>query len=312
MLKVKDISFKNSIPQNCRVLPVMRFLLVSFSGGETSAYMAKMLIDNYSDKFNLFFVYANTGKEREETLEFINKCDKYFNMNLVWVECETNNEYGKGVSANIVNFETASRNGEPFKKMIAKHGIPNVENGFCTRELKDYTIRAYCRSIGLKNNDYQIAIGIRADEIDRVNVNRKKLNLFYPLVELKRTTKPEINKFWSEMPFRLELKSYEGNCDFCFKKSDRKLLTIAKENPQILDWWKNIETEFENYNPRNANPPFTFFRKNRNANWFLENSVNFNDIAKDDKLNNNYQTSFFNELDFSGNCEESCLAFSNA
>ena len=290
----------------------VRRLLVSFSGGETSAYMAKMLIDNYSDKFDLFFVFANTGKEREETLEFIDKCDKYFKMNLIWVEAETNKQYGTGVSAKIVNFETASRNGEPFKKMIEKHGIPNVENGFCTRELKDYCIRSYCRSIGLKNNDYKIAIGIRADEIDRVNANRKQLNLFYPLVELKRTTKPEINKFWAEMPFRLNLKSYQGNCDFCFKKSDRKLLTIAKEEPTFLNWWANIETEFSNYNPRNANPPFTFFRKNRNAFWFLENSKSFKDLAKDEKLNYNIQTSFFDELDYSGSCDESCLAFSNA
>lgn len=296
----------------CQQGRVRRLLLVSFSGGETSAYMAKMLIDNYSDVFDLFFVYANTGKEREETLEFIDKCDKSFNMKLVWVEAVTNPEYGKGVNAKIVDFKTASRNGEPFKQMIAKHGIPNVENGFCTRELKDYTIRSYCRSIGLKNNDYQIAIGIRSDEIDRVNPNRKKLNLFYPLVELRRTTKPEINSFWSDMPFRLELKSYEGNCDFCFKKSDRKLLTIAKENPNILKWWADIENEFSMYNPRNANPPFRFFRKNRETKWFLDNSVDFIKLSTDEKLTIVYQAALFTELDYSGSCEESCLPFNNA
>lgn len=287
----------------------MKKLLVSFSGGETSAYMAKMLIDNYSDKFDLFFVYANTGKEREETLKFVDKCDKLFNMNLVWVEAETNKQYGKGVSAKTVSFETASRKGEPFRQMIEKHGIPNTHASLCTRELKDYAIRAYCRSIGLKNNDYKIAIGIRTDEIDRVNPNRKKLNLFYPLVELRQTSKPEINKFWSEMPFRLNLKSYEGNCDFCFKKSERKLLTIAKENPKILEWWREIEIEFENYNPRNSIPPFRFFRGNKTTNWFLENSINFNQLSKDEKLNNNVQTSFFNELDYSESCEESCMPF---
>jgi len=285
-------------------------LLVSFSGGETSAYMAKMLIDNYSNKFDLFFVFANTGKEREETLEFVDKCDKYFKMNLVWVEAETNKEYGIGVNAKIVNFETASRNGEPFRQMIAKHGLPNMHASICSRELKDCCIRAYCRSIGLKKNQYKIAIGIRADEIDRVNPNRKKMNLFYPLVELKRTKKPEINDFWNKMPFRLNLKSYEGNCDFCFKKSERKLLTIAKENPQILNWWTKIETEFENYNPRNCENPIRLFRGNKNTAWFIENSKDFKDLAKDEKTNYNIQQSFINDLDFSGSCEESCLAFS--
>lgn len=283
-------------------------LLVSFSAGETSAYMAKMLKEKFSDKYDMFFVFANTGKEREETLIFADKCDKEFGLNLVWVEAETNMKKGKGVKAKVVNFETASRNGEPFYDMIKKHGIPNTQMGFCTRELKDYAIRAYCRQIGLKKSDYKIAIGIRADEFDRVNPNFKSKGFAYPLID-SNITKPQINAFWAKMPFRLNLKSYEGNCDFCFKKSDRKLLTIAKENPQVVKWWSDIEKEFENYNPRNAVPPFTFFRNNRNAKYFIENSNSNFRLATDEKFNTAFSKSLFDELDFSGTCDESCLAF---
>ena len=43
-------------------------IVVSFSGGRTSAYMAKLLMEK--SKSPLVFVFANTGKEREETLNF--------------------------------------------------------------------------------------------------------------------------------------------------------------------------------------------------------------------------------------------------
>lgn len=51
-------------------------LLVSFSGGLTSAYMTKWILDNLSNQYEMIVVYANTGKEREETLQFVNECDK--------------------------------------------------------------------------------------------------------------------------------------------------------------------------------------------------------------------------------------------
>ena len=53
--------------------------------------------------------------------------------NVVWVESITNPEYRKGVTAKVVSFVTASRNGEPFEAMIKKHGIPNITQPHCTR-----------------------------------------------------------------------------------------------------------------------------------------------------------------------------------
>lgn len=58
-------------------------LVISFSGGRTSAYMTKYLLDNYAEKYNFYVVFANTGQEHEKTLEFINNCDKHFNFNTV-------------------------------------------------------------------------------------------------------------------------------------------------------------------------------------------------------------------------------------
>ena len=68
-------------------------LRISFSGGRTSAYMTKWMIENLKDKYEMIVCFANTGKEREETLEFVDKCDKKFGFNVVWIESIKDNNY---------------------------------------------------------------------------------------------------------------------------------------------------------------------------------------------------------------------------
>ena len=290
-------------------------LLISFSGGRTSAYMTKMLLDNFQDIYEMIVVFANTGREREETLEFVRECDKRWNFNTIWVECEPKKEMGKGVQAKVVTFKTASRNGEPFKKMIQKYGIPNVQAPMCTRILKNQTIRTYMREQGYKK--YFTAIGIRYDEIDRINPNHKKERIIYPFISMYPTKKSDVNLFWSKQDFDLRLKSYEGNCDVCFKKSLRKLLTIANENPELFDWWQDIETEFENFMPKsrstnNITFPLRIFRDNLSVKQILIMSKEFTHFARDDSkdIDKYKQLELFQyELDVSNGCTESCEPF---
>lgn len=287
-------------------------LVISFSGGRTSAFMTKWVLDNWKDLYEkIIVVFANTGKEREETLEFTQQCDEYFNFNCVWVEAVTNPQYGKGVSAKVVNYKTASRKGEPFIAMVAKHGMPSVNSPICTRELKTNAIKAYLRSIGWKN--YYIAIGIRVDEIDRVSPNAKKQKLIYPLVSNIPTTKQDINKFWGQQPFDLRLKPYEGNCDLCFKKSLRKLMTIVKQNPDLVDWWGELEKQYSEFIPiskRNnekLKPPLYCFRSNKSIFDIVEMAKHPFSPARDDSK---YIPSLFDmDLDTSNGCSESCEVF---
>lgn len=222
----------------------MRDLVISFSGGRTSALMSKYIIE--SDKFkdyNKHFIFANTGKEREETLDFVNKVDKEFNLKLHWIEV-TFPEEGK-IWHKRVTYETASRNGEPFEAGIARYGVPNKTRPWCTRSLKQQPIKKYIRhELGLK--DYDMAIGIRADEAHRINwANAVANNYIYPLVTSMPIDSAYVRKFWQAMPFDLELKDYEGNCDLCWKKSQRKLMTILKHNPSIADWWSQMEEGYQ-------------------------------------------------------------------
>ena len=125
-------------------------LLVSFSGGETSAYLAKWLLDNKSEVYNLIFVFANTGDEEEETLLFIDKCSKEWSINIVWVEAVVHHNERIGSTHKIVNFKTASRNREPYKEVIKKYGIPNQNFLHCNREMKLNPIKSYIKSLGWK------------------------------------------------------------------------------------------------------------------------------------------------------------------
>lgn len=214
-------------------------ILITFSGGRTSAFMAKLMIDLPRYKTNKkLFVFANTGKEHEKTLEFVNKCDKKYNLNLVWIEADVNEAKGVGTGYRIVNYETADRTGVIFESVLKKYGLPSKLYRHCTRELKEVPIHKYTKTVF--GNDYLTAVGIRADEKHRLST---KDNYIYPLADLN-ITEEIIRNWWCKQDFDLEIKDYEGNCDLCFLKSKRKKLTILKNNPTIGDWWKSMEQKY--------------------------------------------------------------------
>lgn len=279
-------------------------LLVSFSGGETSAFMGIWLKQNCSNQFEMIFVFANTGQENEETLIFIDKCSKHFNIPVIWVEADVIQGFGNGTRHKIVNFETADRTGEVFEKVIAKYGIPNIANPHCSRALKLSPITSYARSIGWKK--YHTAIGIRADEFDRVNKDYNKKRIIYPLIhkDYIPANKQQVNIFWKNQPFRLNLKGYQGNCKWCWKKSYRKLVTIAKENPEHFEFPKVMEMKYGNYIPKHRKEMIlinkkeipqniTFFRNYKSARDILKESKTENFEIKDDSREYNYQAGLF-------------------
>lgn len=156
-------------------------LIVTFSGGETSGYMCFLLKEHLSHLYNFLFIYANTGLEHEKTLLFVDKCDKYFNLNLIWVEAVVYQDERKASSHKVVNFETASRNGEPFKEVIKKYGLPNKHFFHCTRELKNNPITSYC------NTHCDKVVHIFKDVVDdKILQDRNEIYKFYPFYKARR------------------------------------------------------------------------------------------------------------------------------
>jgi len=249
-------------------------LCISFSGGRTSAFMTKFIMEhpkyvNYSK----VVVFANTGKERPETLDFVNQCDKRWNLNVVWLEAVVHPQKGVGTTFKVVDYQTASRNGEPFEAVIRKYGIPNVSRPGCTRELKLRPIEKYMRSLGLKK--WTSAVGIRYDERQRINwVISHKENKIYPLTSDIKCTKAFIRNWWHKQSFDLQLHDYEGNCDMCYKKSERKLLTLVLEKPELIEWWNRMETTY--YDGK-----YSFFRGYTKAKELVRkaNTTNFKRVT---------------------------------
>lgn len=211
--------------------------------------------------------FCNTGKERTETLDFVEECSQRWSVPIVWLEYRFVRNHDikvpkllrtmkdgtpvRSPSGNhsyaIVTHKTASRNGEPFDQVIeARYGmLPNVRNRFCTAELKERTKMRHLKSIGWV--EWANAIGFRADEPSRIakaNANRPtyESELLFPLAKAEVHTS-DVYDFWRQQPFDLRLNSYEGNCDLCFLKSVGKKIRLCRENPELATWWANHEQQ---------------------------------------------------------------------
>lgn len=287
----------------------MKKLMISFSGGRTSAFMARWCQLNLSNEYEIKYMFANTGLEHEKTLEFVDKCDKEWGLNLAWVEAVVNPEKNKGTKHKLVTFETASRNGDPMRDVIAKYGIPNKAYPHCNRDTKLQPMESYRKSLGWEKSF--VAVGIRADEIDRMAKDAEKRNLIYPLCELYPVDKYMILDWWANQDFDLEIPEHYGNCKTCWKKSDRKLKTIAIENPGWFDFFRQMERDFESLYPeRIEEKANVFFRKHRRVeDIFIESRQPF-EVFKESKRKD--QMTFLDpisEEDMADGCEESCEAY---
>jgi len=212
---------------------------LSFSGGRTSAYMLWRVLQSNGlpPADELQVVFANTGKEDEATLRFVKRCADEWGVPITWVEFRTD-EAGYAV----VDFDRASRHGEPFEALIRKkHYLPNPVERFCTQMLKVEPIRA--RS-GLDDDDTMV--GVRADSSARTPRMRAR-GLLLPLVDAG-VTKATVRAFWRCHAFDLELAEHDGvtpdgNCDLCFMKTGAQVLSSIAKAPAKAVWWLRQEQE---------------------------------------------------------------------
>jgi len=283
-------------------------IFCSVSAGYSSVLMA-LKIKEWYPNHNIIYAMANTSKECVESLDFMNECDKYFGLDMVWIEAKINQEHRKGTDFNIVTYENLKRNGELFEDGIKKYGIPSKINKWCNRDLKLVPLKKYVDSIFGKNN-YSIAVGLRADEMDRVMLSYKENNVFYPLLDNGISTKDR-NRFWKDQPIKLKLPAYKGNCDLCFEKSNRKLMTILKEEPTKGEWWQCMIDKYSkisidnkpSYNVYADDLGMNFFRENKSITDLIEMAKQPFRKATDEYI---YESDLF---DLEGDCGGGCVVF---
>lgn len=106
--------------------------------------------------------FANTGKEVEATLRFVRDRAERWQVPIHWLEYRTT-EAGFAV----VDFDTASREGEPFEALIRKRQyLPSPLACGYTASLKIQPMHKFVHKFGWTESDQ--FIGIHADEQCRV------------------------------------------------------------------------------------------------------------------------------------------------
>lgn len=218
---------------------------ISFSGGRTSAYMLwRVLQSNGGLPDECVVAFANTGKEEEATLRFVQACSDHWNVPITWVEY-----LNEPPGYKLVDFETASRNGEPFEALLSKKQyLPSPVMRFCTVELKIRPMAKYLFDIGItetkSEGESAAMVGIRADEQRRAAKIPDKGRL--PLVTAG-VTKYDVSAFWKSQPFDLELPNnngvtMHGNCDLCYLKPTYQVISLIAEKPERAVWWARMES----------------------------------------------------------------------
>ena len=247
--------------------------VVSFSGGQTSGYMLRRLMDSEPDFARRFHVlFCNTGKEHDRTLDFVHDVETKWGVPVTWLEycripavdidpaqvmagrrrSNLAKQVERGETAHwfrVVRWETAARRFDsrtPFDEMLGWAGTaPNVRTRQCSVQLKLRTQFRFLNSIGVfEHVNY---IGIRADEAHRkleilANIDRQEKPEF-PLCD-DGTTVADVDAFWLAHPFRLNIPNHMGNCDLCFLKARWKREAMARREPEAAQWWADWEAKF--------------------------------------------------------------------
>lgn len=131
----------------------LRYLL-HVSGGRTSGMLLCRMLDAYDGQLpaNIRAVFANTGKEHEKTLLFIREMERRWQVPIAWVEYVYRADASGGIrdpknTFRVVDYDTASRRGEPFAMLIRAHKLlPNAHKRICTADLKVETAARFART----------------------------------------------------------------------------------------------------------------------------------------------------------------------
>mgnify|MGYP003516248284 FL=1 len=207
---------------------------ISFSGGRSRAYMLWRVLQAYGGNLpkDVAVCFANTGKEDPRTLDFVNDCRWKWGVNIHWLEFEDNFAQG-GDGVRVVDYQSASREGEPFEALIKRKSyLPNAVTRFCTSDLKIKPIETFLRRTW---GELEMVVGIRADEPRRI---AKMPHLHKPLA-LAGIGKADVMAFWRQQPF--DLMAEDGNCDLCFNKALGILMSSIRKKPRKAVWWAKQE-----------------------------------------------------------------------
>lgn len=240
----------------------MKNLLVAVSGGRSSAMMAYHIhtSDEYKD-FEKIYVFANTGMERPETIQFLKNINDVWGIPLTLIEGKYSKTMGIGIEYQIVDFENLNMNALPFEEAIMHKnkgifdGLPNQESPYCSSAMKTIPCEKFANEIFGKNN-YIKAIGYRREDMPKriswPEVRQDEKRIFPLITDFSEPIGlTELNAWWNTQSFQLGVNSKFSNCELCWKKSDKNIVESIRQGTRFVDWWLRMEEQYGNTAFRN-------------------------------------------------------------
>jgi 3'-phosphoadenosine 5'-phosphosulfate sulfotransferase (PAPS reductase)/FAD synthetase len=232
--------------------------VVSFSGGPTSGYMLKRILEAHGGALpdDVLVCFANTGEETDATLDFIARCGSAWAVPIVWLEYR--HGYKPGAKrrhrwAEVVSHDSACRKGEPFDALLgSKRIVPDRTRRFCTEQLKVLTIHRYLvGEIGWSS--WANVVGFRADESVRIEERTEREaarpgrhRSVFPLAAAG-VQEMDVLAFWRTHPFRLDrgVDGDGGNCGgMCFMMPSDRIGRVSRRDPERAARWIAREARY--------------------------------------------------------------------
>ena len=271
----------------------MKQIVVSFSGGRTSAYLCSLIKKMHTDAV---FVFMDTGAEHPATYDFVRQCNNYFGLNLVCLRAKVSQEQGIGVGYEIIDIADIGHNLNVWRDMLEKYSTPYVHGAFCTKNFKTTPFEKYANNLWGRGN-YHTILGIRVDEPKRL----KPRNGFSYLADISDFEKQDVLDWWAKMPFNLQIPEHLGNCVFCIKKGVNKIALAAKDEPKLAsEFMKVVEGKEVKLIPSRTISPEFMYRNNMS----LRSIIELYEEMPRDQLAKTVRSTFE-----TGSCSESCEAF---
>jgi hypothetical protein len=235
----------------------MKNILVTVSGGRSSAMMAYHIhtSEKYQD-YEKAYVFANTGMERPETIEFLKNIESVWGIPLTLIEGTYSNVMGVGVGYKIVDWDSIDMKAKVFEECIMHmnkgdySGLPSQTAPYCSDRMKTVPCEKFANDI-LGKKQYLKAIGFRREDMPKriswPEIKEEKTRIFPLLTDFDEPIGlSELDSWWKKQPFQLEINSKFGNCELCWKKSDKNLVDIIRNGTRFVQWWEDMEEKYGN------------------------------------------------------------------
>lgn len=219
---------------------------------------------------NIAFVFANTGMERPETIDFLKAMEKHWNLPLIKIEGVYSTEKGVGVRYAIKKWDELDMTARVFAESIEHYnkgnfdGPPSSIAPYCSGYMKVRPMDRFAKDY-FKGQKSVRAIGFRAEDMPKriswAEIKEDKDRIFPLLTDFATPiTQRDLTDFFARQPFKLSIHGKLGNCELCWKKSDRNLVEVIRYGTRFVGWWEDIEKQYGN----------TSFRGNRSIKDFVK------------------------------------------